>query len=480
VFHAASAGRGGGCRAGELDERTATAAHVLARAGLTPGDRLLWSARPSVPAVVALLAAWRAGAVVVPLNPASTGREVAHVVGDVRPAVAVVDDAGTAELVRAASAEPDAVGGKVAIFDTDLWPTGAPGRRAAGGKTAGPLDAVRPEDHALIVYTSGTTGQPKGAVLTHANLAAGAAALQLAWDWTSDDQLVLALPLFHVHGLVAGLLGSLSVGASMALVSPFEPGAVLEAAGGTSTMFFGVPTMYHRLLAHGGAGVLARLRLCVSGSAPLAPSLWHRLRAEAGTSVLERYGMSETLMTLSNPLVGERRPGVETRLDVEGPHVGAAAAERVAPGVEGELWVRGPTVCAGYWERPAATDAAFAGSWFKTGDVAARDGDGYHTILGRRGDLVISGGHNVYPAEVEDVLLAHPAVAEVAVTGTPSEEWGEAVTAYVVAAESPFPYDQVAAFAAERLSSFKRPRIVRVIDSLPRNAMGKVRRDALG
>jgi malonyl-CoA/methylmalonyl-CoA synthetase len=332
------------------------------------------------------------------------------------------------------------------------------------------LDAAAPDDPALIVFTSGTTGRPKGAVLSHANLAAGARSLHEAWGIEADDRLVLALPLFHVHGLCAGLMTTLAAGASVVLVSPFDPATVADHVAGAS-LFFGVPTMYHRMLGSGHAGALAALRLCVSGSAPLAADLWHRLHDAAGIEVLERYGMTETLLTLSNPLVGERRPGTVGR-----PLPGISA--RLEPG-EGELHVSGPTVFSGYWGHPAATDDAFDGPWFRTGDLAHVDADGYYTIRGRRGDLIISGGHNVYPAEVEDVLLAHPAVAEVAVVGTPSDEWGEAVTAYVVPAATPFPEESVLAFAAGRLSSYKRPRVVRLVDALPRTALGKVQRSAL-
>jgi malonyl-CoA/methylmalonyl-CoA synthetase len=236
-------------------------------------------------------------------------------------------------------------------------------------------------------------------------------------------------------------------------------------------LFFGVPTMYHRLLEYGHARALGALRLCVSGSAPLAPALWHRLRDAAGIEVLERYGMTETLLTLSNPLAGERRPGT-VGLPLPG-------VEARVSGAEGELQVAGPTVFSGYWERPAATAEAFEGRWFKTGDLVSVSADGYHTIRGRRGDLIISGGHNVYPAEVGDVLATHPAVAEVAVVGTPSDEWGEAVTAYVVPAETPFPREAVLAFCAERLSAYKCPREVRLLESLPRTALGKVQRAAL-
>ncbi|HEY7947844.1 MAG TPA: AMP-binding protein, partial [Acidimicrobiales bacterium] len=230
-------------------------------------------------------------------------------------------------------------------------------------------------------------------------------------------------------------------------------------------MFFGVPTMYHRLAGSPRVGELSRLRLAVSGSAPLAPDLHRRISEEGGSDVLERYGMTETLMTISNPHDGERRPGtvgfgfpgVDVRLEGE------------------EILVRGPTIFGGYWERPAATAERIAEGWLRTGDLATVD-DGYVVIKGRSSDLIVSGGYNVYPAEVEDVLLRHPAVAEVAVTGTPSEEWGEAVTAWVVPDGVPPTAGELAAFAADLLAPYKRPRLLHIVDALPRNAMGKVRR----
>jgi malonyl-CoA/methylmalonyl-CoA synthetase len=366
-----------------------------------------------------------------------------------------------------------------------------PARSAAPAGTPaavdGELDRAAADDPALIVYTSGTTGAPKGAVLSHGNLLAGARALALAWRWTPADRLVLALPLFHVHGLCAGLFGTLTAGASAVVLPRFSPEGVLAAAGDhAATLFFGVPTMYHRLLGRGTAADLARLRLCVSGSAPLPAPVWQAMRAEGGVEVLERYGMTETLLTVSNPYRGERRPGtvgfplpgVQARLaPLDGD--GGAPVEGIEEPPEGQLLVAGPSVFGGYWERPAATEAAFEGRWFRTGDVAGWDAEGYLAILGRRNDLILSGGFNVYPAEVEDVLLGHPDVAEVAVAGQPSEEWGETVVAWVVPAGARPPVETLEALAAGQLAGYKRPRAYRFVDSLPRNAMGKVQRDRL-
>jgi malonyl-CoA/methylmalonyl-CoA synthetase len=405
--------------------------------------------------------ALRAGLVVVPVNTAYTQREIAYIVSNVRPAAAIVDDPARGQWAGDASDRPLVVAGP----DLDL-PDGDPGQ----------LDTARPDDPALICFTSGTTGAPKGAVLSHYNLLAATRALIVAWRWTPTDRLIHCLPVFHAHGLCVGVYGTLLSGGSALLLPGFDPGAVADlASGGDASLFFGVPTMYHRLCQSARVSELGRLRLCVSGSAPLPADLHRRFEAVTGMSVLERYGMTETLMNASNPYDGERRPGT----------VGFPL-----PGVEirlhgdGEIMLRGPNVFAGYWERPAATAEAFVDPsdggqrWFRTGDLGAID-DGYLTIRGRSKDLIISGGFNVYPSEVEDVVLTHPGVAEVAVTGTPSEEWGEVVTAWIVADGTAPSAEELSVYTAEQLAAFKRPRIVYVIDSLPRNALGKVVRSEL-
>ena len=311
---------------------------------------------------------------------------------------------------------------------------------------------------------------------THASLLAGVTSVVGAWGWERDDRLILTLPLFHVHGLCAGLFGTLAAGASATVFGHFDEDAVLTAAeDGANTMFFGVPTMYHRLAATRRSGGLARLRLCVSGSAPLAADLWTRLDAQ-GVPVLERYGMTETLLTLSNPLEGERRPG---SVGVPLPGVEAALDhdddDDDDDDAAGELYVRCPSLCRGYWG-PPGHEHLDADGWFATGDLASLSEDGYVSIRGRRTELIITGGHNVYPAEVEAVLARHPGVAEVAVVGVPDPEWGETVVAFVVGDPD---IESLQRLAASELASFKRPRDVRLVDALPRNALGKVLRSEL-
>lgn len=453
----------GWVNAAELEQRSRSIAGRLAGAGLGPGDRLVLSAATSVELAATHVGALRLGLVVVPLNPELRQREVAQVIADARPGAAVVDAPGPARWIV------DAAGGPITLVFSALQ---------LQESEAPPLDRAGPGDPALLCYTSGTTGEPKGALLGHGNLLAGVEALRLAWRWTPEDRLVHALPLFHVHGLVVGLHGTLAAGASAVLLPRFDVDAVLDAAAAhRATLLFGVPTTYARLAASPRAAELGRLRLCVSGSAPLPAELFARLERTTGQRVLERYGMTETLMNTSNPLDGERRPG---SVGVPLPGV------EVRLGDDGEILLRGPNVFAGYWRRPEATAAAFTDGWFRSGDVGSLDPDGYLRIVGRLTELIISGGENVYPREVEDVLREHPGVADVAVVGTPDDLWGEAVTAVVVPRGDPthrthLTPDEAAlrAFCADRLAPHKRPRIVRFVDDLPRNALGKVLRGEL-
>ncbi|HEX2356829.1 MAG TPA: AMP-binding protein [Micromonosporaceae bacterium] len=455
---------GGRVTADELEARTSSAAGRYAAAGLTPGDRVLLSGATSVDLVVAYLAALRFGLTVVPANSGSPPAELARLVAGAGPALAVLDS-------------PERLGGgPVDATTPDL---------ASLPRPSGPaeLDRARPDDVALIIYTSGTTGRPKGVPLSHANLLASAHAVRLAWRWQPDDRLALCLPLFHVHGLGVGLHGTLVTGASTTLIPRFEPAAVASAiAYDGATMFFGVPTMYHRLAASAHLPDLSRLRLAVSGSAPLPAGLHAAIRDGSGQVVLERYGMTETVMLVSNPYDGERRPGT-----VGFPLPGVEV--RLAPRSGGptEIEVRGPNVIAGYLDDPAATKAAFtADGWLRTGDLGELDPDGYLRISGRAKELIISGGYNVYPREVEEALREHPGVADAAVVGAPSAEWGETVVAFVVAAEPIDPAGEdalagtLAAWCAGRLVGYKRPREWRFVAAIPRNALGKIERHRLG
>jgi malonyl-CoA/methylmalonyl-CoA synthetase len=334
------------------------------------------------------------------------------------------------------------------------------------------LDTGSAADPLLLCYTSGTTGAPKGALLSHGNVLASLAALRLAWRWSPDDRLVLALPLFHVHGLVVGLAGSLAAGASVVLLPRFDPHVVVGAVRDhAATLMFGVPTMYVRLIEEPRVADLARLRLCVSGSAPMPASLHESVEQACGQRVLERYGMSETVMLTSNPHDGERRAGT-VGFPLPGVHMRLAE--------NGEILVRGSNVSTGYWRNDSATRRAFTpDGWFRTGDVGDVDGDGYLRIVGRTKELIITGGYNVYPREVEDVLREHPGVGDAAVVGTPSSRWGETVVAFIVPSGGGIDEAALREHVAHALASYKRPRAFHIVDELPRNAMGKVLRDEL-
>ncbi len=440
--------------AGRLADRSEQVARRLSAAGVRPRSRVLLSADPSIDLVVAYVALLRLGSVVVPANTGYTRAELEHVVQDASPVLAVLDD-------------PERVSG-MGLFAVTTQ---------VAGPDVGPvvLDEATGDDLAWICYTSGTTGRPKGAMLSHTNLAAGAQAVADAWGWRPQDRLVLALPLFHMHGLGIGINASLSVGASVVVLPRFDVDAVLDARRDLDgTMFFGVPTMYARLADSPRVGELAEFRLCVSGSAPLSPELWEDVRRRAGVEILERYGMTETVMICSNPLGGLRVPG-----SVGSPLPGV----EIRLGQQDVVEVRGPSVFSGYWQRPEATASAFtADGWFQTGDVGAWLEEGSSlAIVGRTSELIITGGYNVYPREVEDAIREHPGVLDAAVVGVPDQTWGEQVVAYLVESpHSPRPADsELSDFVASRLAPYKHPRAWIWIEALPRNAMGKVQRDAL-
>jgi malonyl-CoA/methylmalonyl-CoA synthetase len=441
----------------------AHAARMLAE-GISPGDRVAVWATPELPTVAAIAGNALLGVATVPLNPAVGGKELAHVLGDSAP-----------RLVLAADPAP--------------FRERTPSARAIALDGAGPGAATgvpAPDDPLLVIYTSGTTGPPKGAVLTHRNAAFDLDALAGAWGWTDDDVLVHALPLFHVHGLVLGVLGSLRVGGELHLLPRFTPEGVCAAMAQGGTMLFAVPTMYHRLAEHGEASPedarkLSRARLLVSGSAALPVRENDRLFRLFGQRPVERYGLTETIMNTAarhdgprTPgTVGPPLPGLELRLvdDQRRP---------LAPGpdVLGEVAVRGPNVFAGYLNRPDATAAAMdAAGFFYTGDVATLTPEGEVRIVGRRAtDLIKTGGYKVGAGEVEAALLEHPAVREAAVVGVPDDDLGERIVAFVVGYQGAVaPGEQeLADHVARLLAPHKRPRTVRLVASLPRNAMGKV------
>jgi acyl-CoA synthetase (AMP-forming)/AMP-acid ligase II len=431
-----------------------------------PGDRVLLAAGSSIGFVRCCLGALRAGTVVVLANPGYTAAELGHLVAD--------------------------SGAVLAFADTE------PGRRLAGlgpglpiaDAGALPADvrpvhdvAARPDDVALLAYTSGTTGRPKGVPLTHRQLTVSIRAAMAAWRWQAGDVLVHALPLYHQHGL-GGVHAALIAGGTVHIRSKFSAGALVQAAADSrASVLFAVPTIYQALAdaPAAQAGGLRGLRLAVCGSAPLSPSLAGRLPPVLGRLPLVRYGTTESGLNVSNPVadprgdtIGVPLPGVLVRIFADG---GAD------PGADGEIQLRGPHVFSGYWNDPAATGAAFTpDGWFRTGDIGAVDpATGHLVIRGRTKEMIISGGLNVYPREVEIALEGHPSVAEAAVAGVPDERWGERVTAWVVLRDG-HDFDEAALIAHARtlLAGYKCPKRVFRLAALPRNQLGKIVRSELG
>lgn len=486
-------GEGGGRWSyGELLAAAGRVAGEMARLGVEPGDRVALHLGNRVELVVAFLATLRLGAVALPINTAYRARELAHVLADAEPRLLVGERERRPDL-------DDLAAGRARtgiVLAEELAPLCAPD---GGQGEPPPLSSSGPDgaDLAMLLYTSGTTGASKGAMLTHDNLLATVTGLLAAWAWREDDVLLLALPLFHTHGLVVGLATALAAGAAVRLHPRFDAGRVAEELGeedaGSPTCFFGVPTMYVRLadeLARRPelAGRLGRVRLFASGSAPLAPETFAAFRELTGHEVLERYGMTETGMNLSNLYAGPRRPGsVGVPLPGVSARVVDADGSDVPPGADGELLVAGAHVFAGYWRDAEKTAASFVADeagrrWFHTGDLARRDpATGAYTLLGRRHELILVGGFNVYPREVEEVLEGHPAVREAAVAGVADRDRGEVPAAWLVldpAASAPGE-EELRNYAAARLASFKVPRRFRVVAALPRNPLGKVQKHLL-
>ncbi|HKN96403.1 MAG TPA: AMP-binding protein [Pseudonocardiaceae bacterium] len=435
-------------------------------AGLVPAlagaHRVAVWATPTMETVAGTIAALYAGAAVVPLNPKIGERELSHILADSSPDVV---------LAAPGNRLPDAL--RVPRTDVSLAPTGAR------------LTAERPVDDrpAFVVYTSGTTGPPKGVVHATRSIVSNLDALAAAWEWTGHDTVVHALPMFHVHGLIVATLGPVRRGGTARHLGRFDVAAVAaELADGA--MLFGVPTMYHRLAlavdeSRELADAVGKARLLVSGSAALPVGVHRRIERATGQRVVERYGLTETLMNTAVRADGPREAGtvgpavagVDVRLVDETGAVLTGCGEDVV----GEVEVRGPNLFLGYLNRPDATAAAFRDGWFRTGDIGSRTVDGRFRIVGRRAtDLIKSGGYKIGAGEIENVLAEHPGVVEVAVTGEPDEDLGERIVAWVVAGDPAPPAESLIDLVARQLAPHKRPRVVRFVNSLPRNEMGKV------
>lgn len=469
---------GGRISYGELIARAGQIGNVLVDRGVKPGDRVAAQTEKSVTGLVLYLATVRAGAVYLPLNTAYTLNELEYFITDAEPSLVVCDPskaAGIGAIAAKVGAKVETLGpgGKGSLSDA-----------AAKAKTEFVTVARTDDDLAAILYTSGTTGRSKGAMLTHDNLASNSLTLVEYWRFTDKDVLIHALPIHHTHGLFVASNVTLFARASMIFLPKFDPEAIIKLMA-RATVLMGVPTFYTRLLQNPALSkeTTRHMRLFVSGSAPLLADTHREWFARTGHAVLERYGMTETNMNTSNPYDGERvagavghpLPGVSIR--VTDPETG----HELARDEIGMIEVKGPNVFKGYWRMPEKTRAEFRGDgFFTTGDLGKIDAKGYVHILGRGKDLVISGGFNVYPKEIESEIDAMPGVIESAVIGVPHADFGEGVTAVVVC-DKAAKVDEASVLKAldGRLAKFKMPKRVIVVDELPRNTMGKVQKNIL-
>ena len=475
-------GPGAGCYTWrDLDRATAMIANLLASLELPAGSRIAVQTEKSVEALMLYLGVLRAGFVYLPLNTAYREQEIAYFIGNAEPAVVVCASANFGWISRIAFEC-----GTQNVFTLDADRSGTLLHAAAQMSDVHTPAGRRTDDLAAILYTSGTTGRSKGAMLSHGNLLSNALTLQRYWRWQPGDVLIHALPIFHVHGLFVASHGALLNASRMIWFAKFDPHAVVARLP-DATVFMGVPTFYVRLLAEPGLtrDACRNMRLFVSGSAPLLIETFEAFRERSGHTILERYGMSETSMLTSNPCAsedGERRGGtVGFPLPGVGLRIRDEQGQPVRSGEIGGIEVSGPNVFKGYWRMPEKTADEFTTDlWFKTGDVGTIDADGYVTIVGRSKDLIISGGYNVYPAEIEGFINTLPGVAESAVIGVPHPDFGEAVVAVVVAKPGAA-IDAGAIIAALKssIANFKVPKQVFVASELPRNTMGKVQKNVL-
>lgn len=463
---------------GDLDAGSARVASYLRSLGIAPGQRVSVQVEKTPESLLLYLACLRAGLVYHPLNTGYTADELRYFLGNAEPALVVCDPAAEASMRELAAAA-----GVAHVLTLDAAGRGSLSDGARGRDPDAGVTAVAADDLAALLYSSGTTGVPKGVMLSHANLLSNTRTLVQAWGFTDRDRLLHALPIFHVHGLFVAIGCALLSGASMRWLPRFAAADVLRYLP-ECTVLMGVPTFYTRLLVEPGfnSGSCANMRLFVSGSAPLLPETFAEFEARSGHRILERYGMTETNMNASNPLEGERKPGtVGPPLPGVELRVVDDAGELLPQGEIGNLQVRGPNVFRGYWRMPEKTAEDFtADGYFNTGDKASIDADGYVAIVGRSKDMVITGGLNVYPKEVELVIDRLPGVRESAVIGAPHPDFGEAVVAVVVPAPGARPDEaSIIAGLKNSLAAFKLPKRVLVVDELPRNTMAKVQKNLL-
>jgi malonyl-CoA/methylmalonyl-CoA synthetase len=460
----------------DVDQAAGLHAATLARLGVQPGDRVAVQVGKSLDAVLVYLACLRIGAVMVPLNPAYSSAELEYFLLDSEPALLLTRPEAATE---AAAVAGHCRSPQVLTLGTNG--EGSFAARVARETLPAPIAVLPAEALAALLYTSGTTGRSKGAMITRANLLANGTALVATWQMSAEDVLVHVLPLFHVHGLFLSLNVLFAAGGSVRLLQRFDPSDTLSELSSAS-VFMGVPTHYTRLLACPDLTreTVANVRLFVSGSAPLLADTHRQFEDRSGKAILERYGMTETLVNTSNPCSGVRKPG-SVGLPLPGVQLRIADAVQTGDQSVGMIEIRGPNVCAGYWRAPEKTAAdRTADGFFRTGDLGTIDADGYVSIVGRAKDLVISGGYNVYPKEVELELDALPDIVESAVFGLPHPDLGEGVTAAITVKAGAAVNESALILALRtRLAAYKVPKRILVLEELPRNAMGKVQKNQL-
>jgi len=463
----------------DLETETARYADWLGRAGLKHGDRVAVQVDKSPAALFFYLACLRAGLIFVPLNTAYRDLELEHFLGDAEPALVVCAPERVAALQALAAKH-----GIAHVYSLDADGRGSLQDAARGAAVDCPPVAVDGDAIAVILYTSGTTGRPKGAMISHANLASNARALHQAWGFRDGDVLLHALPIFHIHGLFVACHTALLNASTMLFLPKFDAKAVIALLP-RATVFMGVPTYYTRLLAEPSFGKDAcqNMRLFTCGSAPLLPQTFHEFEERTGHTILERYGMTETGMNTSNPLEGNRKPGtVGPPLPGVQVRIVDAQDHDVPAGETGQLLVKGANVFQGYWRLPDKTSEEFTGDgFFRTGDLARMDADGYISIVGRAKDLIISGGFNIYPKEIEGYLDKLDGVLESAIIGAPHPDFGEAVVAVIVRKPEGMALTEASVIAAlkSQIAGFKVPKRIFFVDALPRNTMGKVQKNLL-
>jgi malonyl-CoA/methylmalonyl-CoA synthetase len=462
----------------DIDRATAMIANLLHSLKIPGGSRIAVQVDKSVEAMMLYLATLRAGYVFLPLNTAYQSAEIEYFVGNAEPAVVVCTGRNFGWVSRIAFKA-----GTQHVFTLNDDRTGSLLERAMHHSDVHEIASRRDDDIAAILYTSGTTGRSKGAMLTHGNLLSNAMVLKDYWHWQPGDVLIHALPIFHVHGLFVAIHGALLNGSKMIWLAKFDPKLVIEAMP-RATVFMGVPTLYVRMLAEPTLTreAVRNMRLFISGSAPLLVETFGEWQGRTGHTILERYGMSETIMLTSNPYDGERRGGtVGFPLPGVGVRVRGEQGNDVPAGEIGDIQVKGPNIFKGYWRMPEKTAEEFTSDgWFKTGDVGKIDERGWVTIVGRSKDLIISGGYNVYPAEIEGYINEMPGVAESAVVGVPHPDFGEVGVAIVIAKPgAQIAGEAIIAKLKAQLANFKIPKKCFVAQQLPRNTMGKVQKNLL-